>query len=361
MKITLCGDLCPTQTSIPLFLKQDLKGLFGDTLEVFGSAGRVIVNLECALTERGTPIKKCGPNLKGPVVCAKVMKDAGITDCGLSNNHIFDFGKEGLFDTLKALDDQGINWTGIGENEEASRKDLILDDNGQKIALITVCEHEYTYALEDRVGARPFDPFDTMEDIKKAKESAGIVIVMYHGGKEQCEYPSPRLRKLCRAMVKNGADIVLCQHSHCIGCYEKFEDCHILYGQGNFHFVKYLNHPHWETGLVLNFDTMSRDIEFLPVSVIPEGGIRLVKGAEKQKILDGFYKRSEALKTDEWKNGWRKFCLDSMGNYVPAIGEAYNENSTEVQNQRFAHYLDCEAHCDVWRELFYTWNHTNEK
>ena len=38
-----------------------------------------------------------------------------------------------------------------------------------------------------------------------------------------------------------GADVVLCQHSHCIGCYEQYEGAHILYGQGNFHFCGFTN------------------------------------------------------------------------------------------------------------------------
>ncbi len=37
------------------------------------------------------------------------------------------------------------------------------------------------------------------------------------------------------------------------------------------------------------------------------------------------------------------------------------EDSTEKENAAFGHYLDCETHTDVWRELFPTYNATNEK
>ena len=40
-------------------------------------------------------------------------------------------------------------------------------------------------------------------------------------------------------MAENGADVVICQHSHCIGCYEEYQGCYILYGQGNFHFARF--------------------------------------------------------------------------------------------------------------------------
>lgn len=89
-----------------------------------------------------------------------------------------------------------------------------------------------------------------MDDIEEAKRLADVVIVFYHGGKEYVAYPSPNLQKICRAMVKRGADYVICQHSHCVGCYEKFQGGHIVYGQGNFIF-DHSDHPMWQTGLLL--------------------------------------------------------------------------------------------------------------
>ena len=55
------------------------------------------------------------------------------------------------------------------------------------------------------------------------------------------------------------------------------------------------------------------------------------------------------------------FCEANREQYCKAIGNAGREDSTENANARFGHYLDCEAHTDVWRELFPTWNQTNEK
>ena len=224
MVLTLCGDISITQRNRQLWENTTAQKVFGEVVDLFHSSDRVIVNLECALTEADTAIRKFGPNLKGPAVAADLLKEAGITDCGLSNNHICDFGRIGLDDTLKELNRVGINYTGIGENEDDSRKDLIITQDGKTVRILTVCEHEYSYAMPDFYGARPYDPYDTAEDIRTAKASADYVIVMYHGGKEYSRFPSPRLRKLCRAMVNEGADLVLCQHSHCIGCVEEFKE-----------------------------------------------------------------------------------------------------------------------------------------
>ena len=115
MRIIVCGDTVPTQISAPYFEKGDVSILFNDILPLFKTADRVIVNLECALTDSEGAIKKCGPNLKAAPVCAHTIRNAGVTDCSLSNNHILDFGVEGLNDTIAALKDAGLHYTGVGE------------------------------------------------------------------------------------------------------------------------------------------------------------------------------------------------------------------------------------------------------
>lgn len=357
MNLLLLGDISPTIANYDHFKNESIDYLFNDTLSLFKDKDFVLANLECAITDHETPIKKFGPPLKAPYNTAKVLKSIGVTHLCLSNNHIFDFGKKGIEDTYKALNDHKLGYTGFGKNYEDSRKNLVLEKDGQKIAIICVCEHEYSYALSDRMGSRPFEIYDTIYDIENAKKECDRVIVTYHGGKEESRYPSPRLIKVCRAMAKAGADVILCQHSHCIGCYEKIDGCHILYGQGNFHFVKTehippIKIPYWENALAVNYNTENNNIEFIPtVSIIDR--IELAKGEEKERILKEFEERNEELKNGKWKDGWHKFCESKRDDYTKII------MGNDIDN--IAHYLDCEAHTDVWHELFPTWNHTNEK
>lgn len=357
MKISIAGDISVKSDCEELFKSCQAKALFGDVIDVFKDSDRVIVNLECAITEKDTPIKKIGPNLKAPINTAKTLKEIGVADCVLSNNHIFDFGKAGAIDTINELEKIGINHTGFGENEDDSRKNLIITDGKIKIAVIAVCEHEYSYALKDRMGARPYDPYDTNDDIAEAKKTADYVIVIYHGGKEEVRYPSPRLLKACRSMVKHGADVVLCQHSHAIGCYEEYMGAHILYGQGNFHFVcKDFETKHdggymWNTGLIVQLDISDKiKIDFIPCAVNGKG-ITLAKGELKEKILSELAERNEELKDGRWQEKWREFAL-SQQRYRVIPKELYEE---------IAHYFDCEAHTDVCKEIYKTYNHTNEK
>ena len=358
MKALLLGDLCPTAATNPFFEKGNIGTLFTDTLSLFEDIDIGFVNLECALTHSENAIRKFGPNLAAVPETAGVLKDIGVTVCGLSNNHFFDFGIEGAVESLKHLEAAGLTVTGFGMDYTDSRKDLILEKDGQKVTFITVCEHEYSYALEDRMGSRPWDEFDTIEDIRKAKAASDRVIVIYHGGKEHCRYPSPRLLRSCRAMARAGADVVLCQHSHCIATYENYNGGHILHGQGNFHFVSPSSFDGWYTSLATIYDTDTNEVEFIPLGS-GENFIYIAKDEEKEALLTAFAQRNEELANGKWKEGWHAFC-ESLTYYKGVIAKAYAEGSTPRQDDMFGHYLDCEAHTDVWRELFPTYNHTNE-
>ncbi|MBQ9744554.1 MAG: CapA family protein [Clostridia bacterium] len=358
MKIAIGGDLCVMEDCYSLFANGDSRAAFGNVGDILSRSDYSIINLECAITESDNAIKKFGPNLKAPFGTGLTLKNAGVTHTALSNNHIFDFGTEGITDTLRELEKNGIVHTGFGENREDARRDLIITDGKIKVAVIAVCEHEYSYALDNRMGAREYDPYDTVDDIAEAKKKADYVVVLYHGGKEYCPFPSERLYKLCHSMVRHGADVVLCQHSHCIGCYERYLGGHILYGQGNFHFIcsKWSGEDEdggksWNTGLLVSLE-LDKECKLKLIPILAEKqGIRLANEEESREILKEIEDRSLSLNNGEYKKRFAEFCktVEGVYGFIP-----------DSLKDLFSHYLDCEAHTDVWRELYKTWNHTNE-
>lgn len=364
MKLLFAADLVPTSSTEKYFVDGDTDKLFGKINNLVKGMDRFIVNLECALTDHDGAIRKFGPNLKASPKCVNAIKKLGVTDVMLSNNHTLDFGVQGLRDTAAVLDEAGIPYAGIGENDTDSRKPHVIECEGKKIGIINVCEHEYTYALPNRMGANPFDPFLTMQDIREAKKNCDFVIVVYHGGKEYCRYPSPRLYNLAHEMVLCGADTVLMQHSHCVGSYEYYEGGHILYGQGNFNFVypEYVEKTTgWYTALLVELDIDKKvDVIFHPI-VATTTGCDLAEGEAAKEIMTEFAKRNEEMKNGKWRDGWHAFCMAPEREvYYRALRDYVDEDEDGKNRQLFAHYLDCEAHTDVWREIFKTWNHTNK-
>ena len=351
MKLILCGDIVPTESTTPAFERFDCEALMGTALPILRGGDFTIGNLECVLSDIGAPIQKCGPNLRGKAAFAEVISACGFTHLSLSNNHVMDYGIPAMRDTAQNVRNAGMTPFGFGDDDQDSRRITSIVKDSVKVALLGVCEHEYSYALPERFGANPFDPFATMEDIAKAKKRADYVVVLYHGGKEQCEFPSPRLRKACRAMMRAGANLILCQHSHCIGCREEYLGGTIVYGTGNFNFAKHGDLPQWHSGLMTVVDFSKKaEISFLPV-VVTDTGITLAEGEEKENILSGFESRSRMLLDEKkWLKTWRDFC--------DSVKETYLSAATKSDQQVFPHYLDCEAHLDVWQTLFETWHKT---
>ena len=110
MNIIIGADLVPTKSNIDYFINGKVDKLLGlELMNHLMLADYRIFNLEVPLTDKNTPIKKCGPNLSAPTKTAKGMKDIKVDLFTLANNHIMDHGCSGLFSTLSVLKEYGID------------------------------------------------------------------------------------------------------------------------------------------------------------------------------------------------------------------------------------------------------------
>ena len=170
-----------------------------------------------------------------------------------------------------------------------------MKSEDKTIGVYACAEHEFTIAEENVPGANPFDPLFSLDHISELKKMCDYVIVLYHGGKEYYRYPSPRLRQVCRKIAEKGADLVLCQHSHCIGSFEKYSGSTILYGQGNFLFAKDYINEYLGSGLLVSVDfDKNAEIEFIPFYRFGKG-IRLAENDKKKEMMEALHVRSECI------------------------------------------------------------------
>lgn len=222
MNILIGADCVPTRSNIDLFATGDSQTLLGEELNnILQKADYRIFNLEVPLTDQVHPILKCGPNLIAPTKCVAGYKAMHVDLLTLANNHILDQDQQGLASTCSVLDAAEIAYTGVGKTPEEAAKPYIFECEGKRIGVYACAEHEFSIVTEYSAGANPVDLLETPDHIAALKEECDYVIVLYHGGKEHYRYPSPNLQKVCRKFVEKGADLVVCQHSHCIGCEEK--------------------------------------------------------------------------------------------------------------------------------------------
>lgn len=297
MQILIGADVVPTKSNVEYFETAAIEKLVNKELLLeLRKADFRIFNLETPLTNVETPIEKCGPNLQASTLSVTGIKALGVDFLTLANNHILDQGEEGLHSTMQVLRENGIEFAGAGDTPEQATGSFMIERDGKKIGIYCCAEHEFSIVTEKSAGANPFDPLESLDHIRNLKQCTDYVIVLYHGGKEHYRYPSPELRRVCRKIVDKGADIVICQHTHCVGCEEKWKDGTIVYGQGNFLFDRKDN-EYWNTGLLVQIDIQEQvKIDYLPL--VKQGCSVALAVEEKGQILEAFFKRTEQIQQD---------------------------------------------------------------
>lgn len=238
MKIIVAGDFAPRARLAKQIEERKFSEVFPeDVRKVIKSADFSFVNFESPVAEEGyQPIPKCGPNLKCTPEAAEAVRYAGFTGVTMANNHILDYGPEGLRKSIECCKDQCLDVVGVGENLSEAEKILYLEKEGKKLAIINCCEHEFSIASDTTAGANPLNPIRQYYAIQEAKKQADYVLVIVHGGHEHFQLPSPRMQETYRFFVDAGADAVVNHHQHCYSGYEVYNSKPIFYGLGNFCF-----------------------------------------------------------------------------------------------------------------------------
>lgn len=320
LKVLFAGDFAPCRDFENVVL-ENKDAVFKDALTLIKDADISFVNLECPLTISQTAIHKIGPALKAHPKTVEAIKYFSVA--GLANNHIFDYGEEGLKDTLKACRSVGVATVGAGMNLDEAQQVFILEAKGVKLAIIAIAEHEFNQSEAGGAGSAPIDLIDNYKQIQNAKELSDIVIVTIHGGNEYFPYPRPKLRKLCKHFVDLGVDAVICHHPHVPGAYETYKGKPIYYSIGNFIFDSSAPKPGWEEGYLveLSFDLNTKKL--LATDIHPykqsvgQGGLKLLCAKDKSDFILRIEAYKQLLENDaEYKKIWDRFVEINTNNYI---------------------------------------------
>lgn len=368
MSILIGADIVPTSANKHLFNSGDMEQIVGEKLfSLLKKVDYRIFNLECPIVDVASPIKKCGSTLKADTKVVNGLASIGVDLLTLANNHIMDHDVAGLMSTIESLKKANIAFLGAGENIFVAEKPFLFEWNGKKIGVYACAEHEFSIADEKNPGANPFDSLESFDHVSNLKKKCDYAIVLYHGGKEHYRYPSPMLRKVCKKFVQKGADLVVCQHSHCIGCYEKYGQGTIVYGQGNFIFNT-CNRSIEQTSLLVELDD-NLDISFVPL-VKYDNGVRLAEGRIAEQIISDFNQRSNQIKEDGFiEREYARFAQDKINVYLLTSSGYGHKYFQRMLNKLFGYRLsnflakkfynkkelltiqnclECEAHRELW-------------
>jgi len=324
--IFITGDFAPRMRVNQMIETGAYSSLFNDVLPLIAQADISITNLESPLLEKGTPIAKSGPNLKSPVKSIEALKFAGVSMVTLANNHIMDYGYEGLASTIKLCEQNDIRHIGAGDNLQKASEIQFFTVKNQRLAFINCCENEWSTTQGNLPGCNPLDEISLFHQIEKARQNAQYVIVLVHGGMETFENPSPRMIKLYRWFIDLGADAVISHHTHCFSGYEIYHDKPIVYSLGNFIFDSARRKTSWNIGAaaVLSLENTSISLKLHPFRQCDEEpGVKLLNQEETDSWLKQAKEQSLLIQNDQWvKEQFDKFVKQKAKLYYTYLEQS---------------------------------------
>jgi len=236
-------------------LLDDPRGL-GPITRALSDADVTMVNLESAITERGTwdPKELERPQdrywFRAPATALDVLADAGVDVVTMANNHGADLGATGLQDTLRAARDAPLAVVGVGQDRAHAFAPYRVRVHGTDLAFLgadasPLESTSSTWTAGRRTpglaAARGPHPRTLLHAVRRAAREADVVVVYVHWGRDMQACPTAGQRTTAQALAAAGADVIVGSHAHVLLGSGWQQDTYVNYGLGNF--VWYHNRP----------------------------------------------------------------------------------------------------------------------
>ena len=204
----------------------DINFIFRNVKEIFAEDDLTIANFEGVLADSYTiPSSKKGNSFLflGPPSYAEALSNNSVEAVTMENNHVADFGQDGIDSTIAAMESAGVLW--------ANKSHMAyFEAQGIRVGMLayqTLNQSISSNELKDMVAA----------DIARAKQTCDVVTVSFHWGEELDYAPRSNQIMLGRAAIDAGADLVLGHHSHRINPIEYYKGRYIVYSLANCSFA----------------------------------------------------------------------------------------------------------------------------
>lgn len=245
---TLCfaGDVSLVNggSTVSALNSYGLEGCISKTLlEAMRSADVMCLNSEFAFTDRGSPLPNKTYTYRSKPSRISVLQDMGVDIAVLANNHVFDYGEEGLLDTLQTFRDAGLPYIGAGENLEEASAIWYAELDDCTVAYIAGSRVEWSMLTRSATNSRS-GVFRTAESnelmvqrIQEAKQNADFVVVYMHWGQERTTDLEEYQTVSGKEFIDAGADVVVGDHPHVVQGIEWYNGKPIFYSMGNYWFT----------------------------------------------------------------------------------------------------------------------------
>ncbi|GAA0583362.1 CapA family protein [Halomonas salifodinae] len=214
---------------------------WGEALAELSGATLRLINLETAITAKDRPWPGKGIHYRLHPANLGCLTAAGIDACALANNHVLDWDREGLAETLASLDAAGIAHAGAGENAAAASRPAVLPlPHGGRLLFWSLGLADSGIPAQWRATAtRSGVNLVTAEDeamaraIAADKRPGDLVMASVHWGGNWGHAVPAEHRRLAQRLIDAGADLIHGHSAHHPKGLECYRGRPILYGCGD--------------------------------------------------------------------------------------------------------------------------------
>ena len=219
----------------------DISGVLDDGIrQEIADADIFMVNQEFPFTDRGEKVADKQFNFRVSPQWVSAFKEMDVDLVTLANNHILDYGQQGLLDSCDTLNEAGIAYVGGGRDLDEAKKLVTMEAGGRTIGFLgtsrVYMDGSWAAGIDHPGVFSTYDPSLAIEEIKKAKEQCDYLVVYVHWGIERNTEPESYQRSMGQAYIDAGADFVVGSHPHVLQPVETYKDKTIAYSLGNFVF-----------------------------------------------------------------------------------------------------------------------------
>jgi poly-gamma-glutamate synthesis protein (capsule biosynthesis protein) len=298
--IVSAGDLMLGRGASEILLREGPQGIFGGTAALLLKADLALVNLEGAVSNRGTKTPKSF-NFRFDPPVAPALRAAGINGVLLANNHVFDYGETAFLDSLSHLEKAGIKVLGAGLDAEAASKPFIFTKGSNTAQVFGIASFPRekngwdgltVAAAEGKPGLLHMGKGGG-EKLKSRFSKEALNIVLFHGGEEWSKGPDASTRALYQDLIQHGADVIIGSHPHIVQGVEWVLGKPIFWSLGNYVFGGMDNTGGGDEGLFIRLGYRGTKLVYLePYPLILDHTRTRIGPMEK---LDRFYQLSREL------------------------------------------------------------------
>ena len=275
-----------------------------ELIEIMQAADVMCLNNEFTYSTTGSKLEGKLYHFRAHPDRVNVLNELGVDVVQLNNNHVYDFGKQAMLDTLDTLTNAGIDYFGAGRNLEEAMAPVYYTLDEKVVALVGASRAEKNektpQATETEPGIlRCYDTELFLQAIEEADANADFVIAVVHWGTEYSYDLEEVQITTGKEYLDAGADVIIGGHSHCLQGMEFYDGKPIVYSLGNYWF----NDKTLDTMLIeLHFSGNDAE-QNLEVKMIPaiqtNATTKWIDEVEQQRIFDFMERISINVEIDE--------------------------------------------------------------